>query len=167
MENNIPHLGAVFDAPLIENGFCQRTKLLQSQSPETLQKLMSTDVRWFGFLIFSKLAQGLIQGPANKIVRCRRKSLVCQHDLLNSVREGEMTHRKIMIEAPRFVYGLGKSAPSGDEKEHSSDDQNENSLPPSQRPRPHGQIQFTIRPGTIMIFSIFFPEVQLFKLGWA
>jgi len=78
-----------------------------------------------------------------------------------------MAHWKIMIEAPRFVYGLGKSAPSGDEKEHSSDDQNENSLPPSQRPRPHGQIQFTIRPGTIMIFSIFFPEVQLFKLGWA
>jgi len=29
---------------------------------------------------------------------------------------------KIMIEAVRFVYGLRKSAPSGNEKKQSSDD---------------------------------------------
>ena len=86
---------------------------------------MAPYVGWLRLLIFAKLSQRLIEGSPNKVVGSRRESFFGRQNLFYDIREGEMAHSKIMIEAVRFVYGLRKSAPSGNQKKNCSDDKNQ------------------------------------------
>ena len=68
VKNNIPHMGAILYAPLMQNCFSHGPKLIQGKQAKALEKLMPLHVRGRGLFAFSKFPQGLIQRAANKIV---------------------------------------------------------------------------------------------------
>jgi len=169
LENNVPHLRAVLNPPFIEDCFGHGTKFLKGQMSKSFQKLLTLDVRR-GFLILTpKPLDGMIQATPDKIVRGRGKSRIGFPDLLDGLFKGKLSHPEIMMERGLFVYGLRAMPPpkpSCNQDDSPPKKQEDLSFPFSQGPNFHGQIRFTIRPGTTMIFWMLFPLVQASKSEW-
>ena len=152
VKNDFPDLRAILDSPLLQNRFRHRAKFAQGEQAETLQKLVSLHVGRGRLLPLAELPQGLIQRATNKIVCGGRKPRIGLENLLNSFGQRKVTHIKIMIELRWFVYGLRPVTPNAVKKKSESRQQNHFSLTTTQGPTHHGQMQFTILPGTIISF---------------
>jgi hypothetical protein len=68
MKDDLTHLSAVLDSPVIQNGLCHRSELLESQLPEPFEQLMASNVGRLLILRPNKFPKGLIQGAPNEII---------------------------------------------------------------------------------------------------
>jgi hypothetical protein len=169
LKNNVPNLRAVLNSPFIEDCFGHRTEFLKGQMSKSVQKLLALDVGGGLFVLTPKPLNGMIQATPDKIVRGRGKSRIGFPDLLDRLLKGKLSHPEIMMERGLFVYGLRAMpppTPSCNQDDSPSKKEKDLSFPFSQIPNLHGQIRFTIRPGTIMIFWMLFPPVQASKSEW-
>ena len=166
LKDDLPHLAAIFDSPFVQDGFCHGTELQKRQLAKSLKELMAANVGGSILLLGDKFSKGLIQGASDKIVgRCGKTGILLPNSFHN-LGQGKMAHDKIMIEGGCFVYGLREVMPKRGQSEDCACPQNEDSLATAQGPRVHAQMQFTIRPGTMTILSIFFPPVQSGSSAW-
>jgi len=111
----------------------------------------------------------MIQATPDKIVRGRGKSRIGFSDLLDRLLKGKLGHPEIMMERRLFVYGLRAMPPPTppcNQDNAPAKKEEDLSFPFSQGPNLHGQIRFTIRPGTTMIFWMLFLPVQTSKSEW-
>lgn len=136
---------------------------------KSVQKLVALDVGGGLLVLTTKPLDGMIQATPDKIVRGRGKSRIGFPDPLDRLLKGKLSHNEIMMERRLFVYGLRAMphpTPSCNQNDPPSKKEKDLSFPFSQSPNLHGQIRFTIRPGTIMIFWMPCPPVQASKSEW-